>query len=254
MLLTMRASVDAMRCLLYLNSAMLDVAARHSDPDVRQAAADRAELYTPISKAWSTDLGVEMASMGIQVHGGYGYIEETGAAQILRDSRISPIYEGTNGIQAMDLVGRKLPMGEGAVVADLFDEIGRFDADLAAAGDDFASIRSGLADGLDALRGATGWLMEHGLADPRHALAGATPYLRMFGDLLGGWHLARLALAARARTDAGDDDPALADKVVIARFWAEQQLPLVRGRLGAVTAGFDDLMALGADRFASSLT
>jgi hypothetical protein len=195
-----------------------------------------------------------MASMGIQVHGGYGYIEETGAAQILRDSRISPIYEGTNGIQAMDLVGRKLPMGEGAVVADLFDEIGRFDADLAAAGDDFASIRSGLADGLDALRGATGWLMEHGLADPRHALAGATPYLRMFGDLLGGWHLARLALAARARTDAGDDDPALADKVVIARFWAEQQLPLVRGRLGAVTAGFDDLMALGADRFASSLT
>ena len=254
MLLTMRASVDAMRCLLYLNAAMLDVAARHSDPDVRQAAADRAELYTPISKAWSTDLGVEMASMGIQVHGGYGYIEETGAAQILRDSRISPIYEGTNGIQAMDLVGRKLPMGEGAVVADLFDEIGRFDADLAAAGDDFASIRSGLADGLDALRGATGWLMEHGLADPRHALAGATPYLRMFGDLLGGWHLARLALAARARTDAGDDDPALADKVVIARFWAEQQLPLVRGRLGAVTAGFDDLMALGADRFASSLT
>ena len=253
MLLTMRASVDAMRCLLYLNAATLDVAARHADPDVRQAATDRAELYTPISKAWSTDLGVEMASIGIQVHGGYGYIEETGAAQILRDSRISPIYEGTNGIQAMDLVGRKLPMGGGAVVTGLLDEIGSLDGDLATAGDDFGSIRGGLADGLDALNEATGWLMENGLADPRHALAGATPYLRMFGDLLGGWLLARLALAAVARTDAGDDDPALADKVVIARFWAEQHLPLVRGRLGSVTAGFDDLMALGADRFSVPL-
>ncbi len=248
MLLTMRASVDAMRCLLYLNAATLDMAARHPDPDVRGAASDRAELYTPISKAWSTDLGVEMASIGIQVHGGYGYIEETGAAQILRDSRISPIYEGTNGIQAMDLVGRKLPMGGGSVVLSLLDEIGDLDAELAAAGDELAAVREGLADALAAVREATAWLMEHGLADPRHALAGATPYLKMFGDLLGGWLLARLALKAVA----GDDDcPALADKVVVARFWAQQQLPLVRGRLGAVTAGVDDL-ASGRSRSAAT--
>ena len=112
----MRAYTDAMRCLLYLNAASLDVADRHPDADTRQRAADRAELLTPISKAWCTDLGVEMTSVGVQVHGGYGYIEETGAAQHLRDARISPIYEGTNGIQAMDLVGRKLPMSEGAVI------------------------------------------------------------------------------------------------------------------------------------------
>jgi len=251
MLLTMRASVDAMRCVLYANAGMLDIAERHVDADVRQAASDRAELFTPISKAWSTDLGVEMASLGIQIHGGYGYIEETGAAQIFRDSRISPIYEGTNGIQAIDLVGRKIPMGGGSVVSELFADIRRFDGDLADAGKKFSTIRIGLADALVAVEEATRWLMEHGVVDPRHALAGAVPYLRMFGDLIGGWLLARLALASR-QSGIDVDGRIFEDKLVIARFWAEQQLPLVRGRLGAVTAGFEDLMALDAHRFAVS--
>ena len=252
MLLTMRAYTDAMRCLLYLNAATLDVAGRHPDDDVRQAAAERAELLTPISKAWCTDVGVEMASLGIQVHGGYGYIEETGAAQHWRDSRISPIYEGTNGIQAMDLVGRKLPMREGGVMADLLAEIGRFDAVLVDAGQGFASIRAGLADALAAMEEATSWLVSNGLADPNDAMAGSTPYLRMFGQLVGGWLLARLALGAQRRLDASEGDAEfLATKVVVARFYAEQLLPVVRAQLGAVTAGKRDLFEVPAGSFSA---
>jgi len=252
MLLTMRAYADAMRCLLYLNAATLDVATRHPDADVRQAASDRAELLTPISKAWCTDVGVEMSSLGIQVHGGYGYIEETGAAQHWRDSRISPIYEGTNGIQAMDLVGRKLALNGGAVMADLLAEIAAVDDDLAAAGEAFAPIRSGLADARAAMDEATGWLMANGLVDPNHAMAGATPYLRMFGQLVGGWLLARLALGAQRRIDAGEGDAThLATKVVAARFYAEQLLPTVRAQLGAVTAGKRDLFEVPADAFSA---
>ena len=252
MLLTMRAYTDAMRCLLYLNAALLDVATRHSDADARQAASDRAELLTPISKAWCTDVGVEMSSLGIQVHGGYGYIEETGAAQHWRDSRISPIYEGTNGIQAMDLVGRKLAMNGGAVMVDLLAEIAAIDNDLASAGAAFASIRDGLADARAAMDEATGWLTANGLADPNDAMAGATPYLRMFGQLVGGWLLARLALGAQRRIDAGEGDAThLATKVVAARFYAEQLLPTVRAQLGAVTAGKRDLFEVPADAFSA---
>ena len=252
MLLTMRAYTDAMRCLLYLNAALLDVATRHSDADVRQAASDRAELLTPISKAWCTDVGVEMSSLGIQVHGGYGYIEETGAAQHWRDSRISPIYEGTNGIQAMDLVGRKLAMNGGAVMVDLLAEIAAIDNDLASAGDAFASIRDGLADARAAMDEATDWLMANGIADPNDAMAGATPYLRMFGQLVGGWLLARLALGAQRRIDTGEGDAThLATKVVAARFYAEQLLPTVRAQLGAVTAGKRDLFEVPADAFSA---
>jgi alkylation response protein AidB-like acyl-CoA dehydrogenase len=257
MLLTMRAYADAMRCLLYLNSASIDVAARHPDADVRQAASDRAELLTPISKAWCTDVGVEMSSLGIQVHGGYGYIEETGAAQHWRDSRISPIYEGTNGIQAMDLVGRKLAMNGGAVMTDLMAEIAATGDDLTAAGDGFATIRDGLADAHGAMEEATGWLMAHGLSDPNDAMAGASPYLRMFGQLVGGWLLARLALGAQRRLDAGEGDGGegdathLATKVVAARFYAEQLLPVVRAQLGAVTAGKGDLFEIPADAFSA---
>lgn len=252
MLLTMRAYADAMRCLLYLNSSTIDVAGHHLDPDARQAASERAELLTPISKAWCTDVGVEMASLGIQVHGGYGYIEETGAAQHLRDSRISPIYEGTNGIQAIDLVGRKLSLRAGGVMGDLLDEIAALDGDLEAAGDQFDSIRSNLADALAAFREATAWIISNGVDDPNEALAGATPYLKMFGQLVGGWLLARLALGARRRLDEGSGDVEhLEGKIVVARFYAEQLLPVARAQLGAVTAGADDLFAISADGFSA---
>jgi alkylation response protein AidB-like acyl-CoA dehydrogenase len=248
MLLTMRALIEAMRALAYLNAECLDVAARHPDEPVRQERTELAELLTPITKGWCTDMGVEVTSLAIQVFGGMGYIEETGVAQYYRDARIPPIYEGTNGIQAMDLVGRKLPLRGGGVVADFLTGIAATADEVAAAGDDLAPIGSRLRDAQGVLREATDWLMEHGVADPTNALAGATPYLRMCGIVTGGWLLARSALAARRRLDAGvgtsNGDRALYEqKIVTARFYCDQLLPQAAGLLPSVTAGPADLTA-----------
>src|SRR6516162_300985 len=226
MLLTMKAHIEAMRALLYTNAVSIDLARHHPDQAEREARRELVELLTPISKAWSTDLGVELASIGLQVHGGMGYVEETGVAQYLRDSRIAPIYEGTNGIQAIDLIMRKVPMRGGGVVADLLAQMEALDQELADAGPELAGVRSALADGVSALREATDWIISHGPAGPSDALAGATPYLRLFGLVIGGWLLARSALAAsRLVPDAsGPDAVFLQDKIGIARFYAGQLL------------------------------
>jgi len=227
MLLTMRALTQAMRALCYVNAEALDLARHHPDEDVRTRADERADVLTPITKAWCTDMGVEVTSLAIQVHGGMGFIEETGVAQHLRDARITPIYEGTNGIQAMDLVGRKLPIRAGGAVIDLLDEMAATDGGPE------------LADAVTALREATDWLLARGLQDPTDALAGATPYLRMFGLVVGGWLLARSALVP----DANDA------KRTTARFYCTQLLPAARGLLPAVTAGAEDLLSIPADAF-----
>jgi hypothetical protein len=179
-----------------------------------------------------------------------GYVEETGVAQYLRDSRIAPIYEGTNGIQAIDLVIRKVPMRGGAVVTDLLAQMEALDAELAAAGPEQAGVRAALASGMSALREATGWVMSHGLAEPNDALAGATPYLRLFGLVIGGWLLARSALAAsRLRHNAGGSDTVfLQDKIGTARFYAGQLLPQAAGLLPAVTAGAGPLFQVDLSR------
>jgi alkylation response protein AidB-like acyl-CoA dehydrogenase len=246
MLLTMRATTEAMRALAYVNAEAIDLARHHPDDEVRARAQERADLLTPVTKGWSTDMGVEVTSLAIQVHGGMGYVEETGVAQHFRDARITPIYEGTNGIQAMDLVGRKLPIRMGGAVADLLGEMAGIESELTG---DLAALRAPLADAVAALREATDWLLANGLEQPVDALAGATPYLRMFGIVTGGWLLARSAVAARELLASGEDDLAfLADKVVTARFYAEQLLPAARGLLPAVTAGAGDLFAIAADR------
>jgi 3-(methylthio)propanoyl-CoA dehydrogenase len=239
MLLTMKACIEAMRALLYTNAVSIDLARHHHDPAEREARRELAELLTPVSKAWCTDLGVELTSIGVQVYGGMGYVEETGVAQYLRDSRIAPIYEGTNGIQAIDLVMRKVPMRGGAVVADLLAQMVALDGELAAAGPELAGVRSALARGVSTLREATGWIASRGPAEPNDALAGATPYLRLFGLVTGGWLLARSALAAsrRLRHASGSDAVFLKDKIGTARFYAEQLLPQAAGLLPAVTAG-----------------
>ena len=239
MLLTMKAYIEAMRALLYTNAEAIDLARHHPDPAERQARRELVDLLTPISKAWCTDLGVEVTSLGLQVYGGMGYVEETGVAQHFRDSRITPIYEGTNGIQAMDLVGRKVPMRGGGVVADFLAQMEALDAELAAAGSELAGVRAALANGVSALREATDWIMSHGLAEPNDALAGATPYLRMFGLVIGGWLLARSALAASRllHNASGSDAVFLQEKINTARFYAEQLLPQAAGLLPAVTAG-----------------
>jgi alkylation response protein AidB-like acyl-CoA dehydrogenase len=244
MLLTMRAHIEALRCLAYLNAESIDLAAHHPDEDVRTARQELADLLTPITKGWGTDVGVELTSLAVQVHGGMGYVEETGVAQHYRDIRIAPIYEGTNGIQAMDLVGRKLPMRGGGVVADFLAGIEATAGDLAGAEGDLAAIGKHMADAHAVLKGTTDWLLANGLTDPNNALAGATPYLRMCGIVTGGWLLARSARAAQARLDAGEGDADfLRQKVVTARFYATQVLPQAAGLASAVTAGPSDLLA-----------
>ena len=251
MLLTMKASIDAMRSLIYVTAEQLDLAVGLPDEDGRQAAAERVDLLIPMCKAWSTDLGVEMTSLAIQVHGGMGYVEETGVAQHYRDARITPIYEGTNGIQAMDLVGRKLPMRSGGVVADLLADMRALDDPLAAAGDELASVRRNLADAVTTLSDTTDWMLEHGLVDVRHALAGATPFLRMCALVTGGWLMARQALAARsALAGGGDDEGLLRAKIATARFYAEQLLPAVQGLAGPATAGYETMFDLDAAQLA----
>jgi len=252
MLLTMRAYTDAMRAVLYLNAAYLDIANQHSDTDTAQDASDRAELLTPISKGWCTDLGCEMTSLGIQVHGGYGYIEETGAAQHFRDARISPIYEGTNGIQAIDLVGRKVPMKNGAVIKELLNEIQQFSQGLDGSSEEFVSIKKNLEEALVATEEATDWIFARGAENPNDVMAGATPYLKMLGQLVGGWLLARQAVFAEEQVKNGSDKfdtEYLNSKIVTARFYAEQLLPISGSQLNAVTAGSSDLYAMQAEGF-----
>jgi len=245
MLLTQRASIEALRGVIYLNAAALDRAARSADEADRISAAELVDLLTPVSKGWGTDLGVELTSLALQVFGGMGYIEETGVAQHFRDARIAPIYEGTNGIQAMDLVGRKLPMRAGGAITDYLGRMDATVAELEAAGADLASIRAALRAALVDLRTATDWLLANGMANPLDGLAGATPYLRLFSVVTGGWVMAQQALKATALlADAGPNDKAFYDgKVLAARFYCEQLLPQAGGLVPAVTATNRDLAA-----------
>ncbi|WP_347265269.1 acyl-CoA dehydrogenase [Nitrobacter sp.] len=219
MLMQMRALTAAARAICYATAVSLDMAARAADPDVRTAAAARGALLTPIAKAFSTDIGNEVASLGIQVHGGMGFIEETGAAQHYRDARITSIYEGTNGIQAIDLVTRKLAADDGAAIsallAELSDTVKRVEASNDPA---FGTTGERLRDALGSLERAGKWLLERLASSPNDALAGATPYLRLFGSALGGCKLAEEALAA------GESGAQLGDPrrhVTLARFFAE---------------------------------
>ncbi len=241
MLMTMKATTEAARALTYFTAAAVDRG--HATHDA--AAGGLADLLTPVTKSWCTDSGVEMASLGIQVFGGMGFVEETGAAQHLRDARIAPIYEGTNGIQALDLVGRKLGMDGGAHWRALFTEIRQDIRDLPPKGD-LAMLKPYLDDALAALESATVWLTGHrDAAALTDAAAGATPYLKMFGITVGGWLLARQAVAAAERLAAGDSDPGfLRAKIVTARFFAEQIVPQATALLGPVTRGAELLYAI----------
>ena len=246
MLLTMKSVNEAMRGIIYGNAFRLDLAAQHPDEDMREAEQDLADLITPIAKAWCTDMAVEVTSLAIQVYGGMGYIEESGVAQHFRDARITPIYEGTNGIQAMDLVGRKLPTKGGEVVSDFLTMIAMLDPRLARHDDELAGLRQALGDALTTLADTTSWIMKHGMADPRDALAGATPYLRMFSLVTAGWVMAKQALAALERLEEGRGDEAHnRAKLTTARFFCEQLLPQVHGLQGAVRAGHGPLYEIG---------
>ena len=235
MLLDMRSSISAMRGLAYRNAEAIDRASHESDASQRQSAVEQAALLTPLSKAWATNVGCELVSVGLQVHGGMGFIEETGSAQHYRDARIAPIYEGTNGIQAADLVGRKLSTRDGGVVRDHLAQI-RTTAEALDGCGDLAPVQPHLEAAVEAAGTATEFLLEAG---PVARLAGADAFLRMLAVTTGAAALADGALAA-ARL--GDPDAA-ADRAVLARFFAANRLSAVPGLIAAVVEPADDLAA-----------
>ena len=251
MLMSMKSQTEAMRALAYFVAASLDAAKRHPDAAPQSRYQALVDFLTPVVKAWCTDVGCEIASLGIQVHGGMGYIEETGAAQFYRDGRITCIYEGTNGIQARDLVGRKLLREGGETARALLAEMQQLDDVLCKApGDNAAVIRAAFVESLRAVEQATTWLIESGTNDPLAAAAGAAPYLRLVGTVAGGWLMARAALAALAGLSNGNGDRRfLESKIVTARFYADHILPQATALLTPITRGASSVMALDIEQF-----
>jgi hypothetical protein len=237
MLMTMQALTRVARSLSYATGVAIDRTHRGHDGADRKAGGERAALLTPVAKAFSTDIGIEVASLGVQVHGGMGYIEETGAAQHLRDARIAAIYEGTNGIQAIDLVTRKLPLAGGGAMKAYLDELREIIVAVAAVNDPaLGSTAARLGEAVDSLDRATAWLLGRLDSARDTALAGATPYLRLFALAAGGTMLADDALAAIRMTGQGAD---AAPRIAAARFFAEN--------LAVQSSGLERIVVDGAD-------
>ena len=251
MLMSMKSQTEAMRALAYVVGAATDAAHRHPDESVRERNRAFVDLMIPVVKGWCTENSIEIASTGVQVHGGMGFIEETGAAQHLRDARITTIYEGTTAIQANDLIGRKLAREGGATAKTVIAEMRTVVAQLEDAGDEaFMAMRTSLQDGVDALAGAVDYIAETYGADIKAASVGAVPFLKLFGIVAGGWQMARAALAAKRMLDAGEGDPAfLAAKIVTARFYADHVLSQASGLRYTVVNGARGALELTEEQF-----
>ncbi|WP_417844200.1 acyl-CoA dehydrogenase [Thalassospira sp.] len=224
MLLRMRASTEAARILALYTASQMDIAHHHPDPEHQKNAQNRADLLIPMVKAWSTDLGVENASLGIQVHGGMGFIEETGAAQHLRDARIAPIYEGTNGIQALDLIGRKLLRDQGQTATQLINDIKNDCENIAAATPDMAFALSGFQQALKQLESCTGNILNQCADAPDMAQAVASPYLRLFATICGGWLMCKSHATALSQPQ-GFSSAFLTQKTASTGFYLTQIMP-----------------------------
>lgn len=239
MLTTMRAKVMAARAICYATGVAADLAETGQTAEVREEARLREELLTPIAKAWSTDMGVEVASLGVQVHGGMGFMNETLAAQLYRDARIAPIYEGTNGIQAIDLVGRKLSMADGAAMAAMLDEIDQTAREARETNDpNLVQVADRLSEANGALKDATAWMTRMMAEDRDVALAGATAYLALAGDVVGGHFLTKGAV--EARTEGGQIRGRM---TALAGFFAETSLAAAPGAVAGITQGGQAMLA-----------
>ena len=248
MLMTMKALNEAMRALAYVVAKHMDLARHHPDPVARKSYQARVDLLIPVVKGWSTETGIEVASLGVQVHGGMGFIEETGACQHLRDSRITTIYEGTTGIQAADLAGRKLSMDQGAAMQALIADIETTLTALAEApGDDLALIHAELAEATQALTEATDWILAE--PDANAVMAISVDYLMLAGVVCGGWQMARAGLAAQSKLSTGEDEVFHEAKLVTARFYAEHLLPRAIALLHSIQSGGDSILALTEEQF-----
>jgi 3-(methylthio)propanoyl-CoA dehydrogenase len=248
MLLTMRAHVEGTRALAYVAAAASDAAHHASDEATRKSNQAVYEYLVPVVKGFSTEMSVEMTSLGVQVHGGMGYIEETGAAQHYRDARILTIYEGTTAIQANDIVGRKTLRDKGAVAKGLCTLIERTEQELAARGDDdCAAMRNALEQGRQAMEQAVDFILANGKSQPKTVYAGAVNYLKLVGVVLCGWQMARAMLVAQ---DKLASDPAFfGAKLITARFYAESVLPQASGLAQSICLGGATINRMAIEQF-----
>jgi alkylation response protein AidB-like acyl-CoA dehydrogenase len=250
MLMSMRAQTEAMRALAYYAAATLDKAKHHPEPAEKRRSQALLDLLTPIVKGWCTEQGVEVASIGIQVHGGMGFVEETGAAQYLRDARILTIYEGTTGIQANDLIGRKVALENGATALAVIAAMRKSAAQFDSAEGTTHSLRGNLTEAVDSLESATRWIVETYPQNANAAASVAVPYLKLFGTVAGGWMMARAALVAREKLKQPDADrDFLQAKLATARFYAEHELPRALPLAREVTGGAGSVLALDPAKY-----
>ncbi|WP_374310343.1 acyl-CoA dehydrogenase C-terminal domain-containing protein [Dongia sp.] len=247
MLLTMRAFNEGCRALAYWVGRELDVSLHHPDPDKRQEADDLVALLTPVVKAFLTDHGFNAANLGVQIYGGHGYIREWGMEQLVRDARITQIYEGTNGIQALDLVGRKLPTGTGRLARRFFHPVSDY-IEQASEKPEMAEFVLPLAKAFAKLQQATAWIAQAGLANPNEAGAAATDYQRLFALVALGYMWCRMVEVALAKSTE-DSDGFYAAKVTTARFYFARLLPESNSLFTTLMAGSDSLMAMPAEAF-----
>ncbi|KQY08817.1 acyl-CoA dehydrogenase [Massilia sp. Root133] len=251
MLMSMRAQTEAARALAYVGAGLSDLAHSHPDEATRKANLAVYEYLVPVIKGWSTEMSENVARDGVQVHGGMGFIEETGAAQHYRDAKILTIYEGTTAIQANDLVGRKTVRDGGAVAKAILAQVRATEAQLAEVRDaDFTAIRSQLVAGSAALEAVVDYVVTNTKADPRAVFAGSVLYLKLAGIVLGGWQMARAAIVARQKLDAGAGDAAFyRAKIATARFFADHMLAQADGLRHAIVDGAAGVLALDVEQF-----
>ncbi len=249
MLMQMRALSESGRALAYVAGYAYDLAHKAGADEDGARAQRRIDLLTPISKGWCTEIAQEVTYIGVQVHGGMGFIEETGAAQYMRDARIVTIYEGTTGIQAMDLVGRKILRDKGQAVGELIAELKAFKADLDAQGDDFKSMQARFTRALQALETTTQWYLDQVPNDPDLPGSIAFNYLMMMGYVVAGWLMAKSAIAAKRLIDQGSDDVFYRNKINTATFFCEHILPRSEGLQSTVQSGSASTMSIAVDAF-----
>ena len=250
MLMTMKSLIEAMRATAYVTASAIDIARHTEDADTRAQALERSALLTPVVKGWMTEVAQELTSIGIQVHGGTGFIEETGVAQYQRDAKILTIYEGTTGIQANDLVGRKVLADSGLGMKHLLEEMAQFDAQLESCGTDLGSIRSAVATGRERLEEATNWLLGKAQDELELVHLAAFDYLMLAGTVIGAWQMGRAAEISHRKlaSNAGNADFYKA-KIITARFFAEEILPRSAGYLEAATSDSSSAMDLPEEQF-----
>jgi hypothetical protein len=228
----------------------MDVASRSANPEEKKKHQAFVDLMIPVVKGWSTETGIDVASLGVQVHGGMGFIEETGAAQHLRDARITTIYEGTTGIQASDLVGRKIAREGGATIKEWISVLKSFDQDLAKSRNaDIQSLRGHLSAAVKAVEESVAFILSAAGKDPNAAFAGAVPFLKLMGITAGGWQMARSALIAEKKLSASEDKPFLEAKIKTARFFGDHVLSQASGLAATVTSGSAAVMSLSDEQF-----